>query len=585
METREHCAYNTSRQCFLCLKLTVADIQLHALRVMEVIVGEMDFDASSGLWLTPLEGAPMIPRLLPFDLIYLDKDQKVICAVEMRPEVDFPPWSAAVVSALVLAPHTISSTQTRAEDLLSVYAVQGSAAQPARSSVSAAPQSSQTASAAVSKSDSRSQIPVSFGLDFTATKYQGWQMSTSTSAAPVAQAVHPRQEPPSTLSVSDVDASTLTRLIDREEQHLARAKFSDSSTSVLVAPAIAPPPVPQRDSLKSRFLHWLTADDRQSERRIAPRRSLPGLIAFDGTPAESEPLEVADISSTGVYLRTEQRWPTGRVISLTLQKKDAPRSHSDRQVAVEADTVRWGEDGIGLSFVLPPEVEFHIWDGPGPISASELEADHFLRELRLAKALGVLRHISSPATEEVSRSLHEKFSNQRVASAVTIAITAQEYLSRESESAHLVAHPDLVQRLLEHGSWADSEPIQTLWAGLLASSCTVDGQDQSNLVFIELLDKLTPIHLRIFNAVCAKMSAFGAGAPKSLYCAAEELIEMSGTHNLLKIQQTIAHLSTSGLFAESAKSSYASPDDETKTTPTALGLQMYARCHGRREPA
>jgi len=125
-----------------------------------------------------------------------------------------------------------------------------------------------------------------------------------------------------------------------------------------------------------------------------------------------------------------------------------------------------------------------------------------------------------------------------------------------------------------------------MWAGLLVSSCSADGQDRSNLQFIDLLARLTPIHLRIFSFACRRgVEALASGqseAALDLDSTSEELMEAADSHSFSRIQQTIGQLSSVGLFAESARPSYVAMSDrsKTRTTPTSLGLRMFARCNG-----
>jgi len=62
---------------------------------------------------------------------------------------------------------------------------------------------------------------------------------------------------------------------------------------------------------------------------------------------------IRDISATGLFLITEERWYPGTVVMMTLQKKGEAIDSPDRSIAVQSQAVRWGEDGVGLQFVLP----------------------------------------------------------------------------------------------------------------------------------------------------------------------------------------------------------------------------------------
>lgn len=87
------------------------------------------------------------------------------------------------------------------------------------------------------------------------------------------------------------------------------------------------------------------------ERRISPRRRWPHLAAFDAE-GESVALHgVRDISTTGLYVITQERWPIGTQVRLSLQRTDGLDDTSMIPTTVELRVSRWGEDGVGLEFV------------------------------------------------------------------------------------------------------------------------------------------------------------------------------------------------------------------------------------------
>jgi hypothetical protein len=77
---------------------------------------------------------------------------------------------------------------------------------------------------------------------------------------------------------------------------------------------------------------------------------LPGLIAYFFTGGNPVAQEVRDISATGIYIVTNERWYPGTVVRVTLTDKDHPTA--DRTLTVNAQAVRWGKDGVGLELVL-----------------------------------------------------------------------------------------------------------------------------------------------------------------------------------------------------------------------------------------
>jgi hypothetical protein len=131
METKRYSAYNSTRGTHLNGKLSLVDRELEPLKFLELLIGGLGLDSESGLWLKPLACPPRVPRVFPFDLVYLDRDQQVIQAAEVFPNGEFPPYTEDVASALILPLHAASSTQTRPNDQLLVGAVEGPAEQSA----------------------------------------------------------------------------------------------------------------------------------------------------------------------------------------------------------------------------------------------------------------------------------------------------------------------------------------------------------------------------------------------------------------------------------------------------------------------
>ena len=321
-------------------------------------------------------------------------------------------------------------------------------------------------------------------------------------------------------------------------------------------------------------------------RKRAERRTVPELAAYHWSGAGLRQEGVKDISSTGVYLLTRERWLPGEVVSVTLQRKGPPEQIPDRRITLKTTAVRWGEDGVALSFVFPEDLDVRLWDSPLKLASDHTEPEDILREFRVAEAIAFLNRICPSSTEEVRHLLREGLSNYRVAAAVEIALRAEEGLTAMPEADSLRISPRLLVRLIEDGSWAEADWIQQLWAGLLISSCTPDGRDESNLAFVDLLSQLTHIHIRIFVAACTRASKFVSGvgriSSRPFACTTEEIMKITGSRDLIRIERDLAHLTELGLLEGRAKSRYFMAVDEASVNPTPMGLQLYARCRGHR---
>jgi PilZ domain len=117
-----------------------------------------------------------------------------------------------------------------------------------------------------------------------------------------------------------------------------------------------PEPVTDAESEQSksgsfalRILRWLFPDVNQ---RRATRFHAPNLVAYYWTGGSSYSYHVGDISATGLFLLTKERWAPGTLIQMTLQKQDGRADYSDNSICVLSELVRWGENGAGFNFVL-----------------------------------------------------------------------------------------------------------------------------------------------------------------------------------------------------------------------------------------
>lgn len=102
-----------------------------------------------------------------------------------------------------------------------------------------------------------------------------------------------------------------------------------------------------RPATKSWLQRWLSPDP--PDPRKAARMELPWVRAYFFTGGKPEPHEVRDISATGLYVVTKERWYLDTVVRITLVDQRAPTE--ERSLTVHARVVRLGTDGAGLAFV------------------------------------------------------------------------------------------------------------------------------------------------------------------------------------------------------------------------------------------
>jgi len=322
MEARKHCAYNHTRECFLGLEVAEADIQYASL---EDLVATLTLKSGEGLWIVPFKEIPATGEGIPLDLIYLDEELRVLEVVESFLTIRETSPSRKASSVLALPTHTIYSSQTQPGDQLVICQAE--------------------------EMERRLERLQESGVR----------------TAMVQSAVLLREDPlwsggPGLLELGERSKEERSNSIETHEMGLVEPGKKE----------FKPP--------KSWLQRWWTPDPRK-----APRGPAPGLAAYYWTGAPPEPHTIRDISSTGLYLVTEERWYPGTLVLMTLQRTDAGEKTAEHSIHVHSRAVRWGSDGVGLQFVLPDSKEVNNGQKLLVDAVGRKELDRFLQGLKRGK--------------------------------------------------------------------------------------------------------------------------------------------------------------------------------------------------------
>lgn len=323
MQSRDFCAYNQTRECFLGLEIAEADIRYA--RLDDLIAG-LTFKSGQGLWIAPFLGMPSTGVAVPIDLVYLDRDCKVVELIESFITSRPAPEHARAVSVLALPLHTIYSSQTQRGDQLAICRAGEMERRLERLSDNGA-QTATVQSAAMLR-----EIPL-------------W------SGGPGLLELERRSQREASATIPPM-----------REMHLAEPGKRE----------FRPP--------KNWLERWWSPDPRKAPREIDPR-----MAAYYWTGARPVAHSIRDISSTGLYVVTEERWYPGTLVLMTLQKKDSVETAAEHSILVHSRAVRWGNDGMGLQFIVADSWNPAI-DGGRPVSAVSRKAlDRFLRQISSRK--------------------------------------------------------------------------------------------------------------------------------------------------------------------------------------------------------
>ena len=325
MESRAHCAYNQTRECFLGLEVRAADLPAPGIGEL---MSARPLKSGEGVWLMPYREIPTASVPAPLDLIYLDEDCRVIETVESFPTFQASSSSPRPKSVLALPAHSIYSSQTQAGDQLVLCVAE------------------EMERRLETLENSRTEPGV---------------------VATIAGAALLREQPlwsggPGVLELEGRRNSGGT---ESQETHLMD----------LAAPSKRPSKQP-----RNWFERWWSPDPRR-----APRTPGNGLAAYYWNGDAPNAHGIRDISATGMYVVTEERWYPGTLVLMTLQRTDCGEEIAERAVAVNSRAVRWGPDGVGLQFMLSDEREVRAGRLPLLDAAGKKELERFLEYLKREK--------------------------------------------------------------------------------------------------------------------------------------------------------------------------------------------------------
>ncbi|MGA7830113.1 MAG: PilZ domain-containing protein [Terracidiphilus sp.] len=326
MELRRLCAYNQTRECFLGLEVAAADLSSADLKSL---LGKLALKSGEGLWMEPFRGIPETSMMVPLDLIYLDEDCRVIEVVESYPTFRVTPSSPQAASVLALPTHSIYSSQTQSGDQLVLCVAEEMQRRLER---------------------------------FT---------NPSVVTSGVQSAVLLRGKPlwsggPGVVELESRTTEEPPESVELYEMRLIEPGMKD----------VKPP--------KNWLERWWSPDPRKApDLRSSPRLPFPNVAAYYWTGAAPKAHTIRNISVSGLYVVTEERWYPGTLILMTIQNAEDGTETSEHSLSVHSRAVRWGNDGVGLQFI--PQDTPAAQSGLNPLvnGASQRELDLFLERLRM----------------------------------------------------------------------------------------------------------------------------------------------------------------------------------------------------------
>jgi hypothetical protein len=129
--------------------------------------------------------------------------------------------------------------------------------------------------------------------------------------------------------------------------------------------------------LFARFLRWLYPEQRKTN-----RHAMPPLVVYLGAVRTSKVFPVGDVSTSGFYMLSQERWLPGSEMPVTLQRTDG--EDIPATITLLAKVVHSGPDGVGFSFAVSGS-EAEGADAQPGIWAGEDDLNQFLDGLHLSE--------------------------------------------------------------------------------------------------------------------------------------------------------------------------------------------------------
>jgi hypothetical protein len=191
-----------------------------------------------------------------------------------------------------------------------------------------------------------------------------------------------------------------------------------------------------------------------------------------------------------------------------------------------------------------------------------------------------------PALGEIGQMVQDKVRYWRLNNTIKMLEKAKGKLDFQNDKFELKSHPRIGLSIIENSSLIDNDFVLELWAGLFASSCTLDGQDDENLIFVDLLKSLTTAQARIiqFAVENSRKVLYPNGLVTSdgeLNVHVDELMRITGVNNIHRIDRELDSLNNMGLIPSlSGGFSVSGKELIADISPTYLTLSLYIRCQG-----
>lgn len=195
-----------------------------------------------------------------------------------------------------------------------------------------------------------------------------------------------------------------------------------------------------------------------------------------------------------------------------------------------------------------------------------------------------LEKVFLPGLQEFGFYIKDQVREWRLMNALKVMDKAKDRLTFKNDELQILANPRVGLSILQECSMVDDTELQDMWAGIFASSCTIDGKDDSNIIFVDLLKRMSVVEARILKYACE--NCIKTIYPNRLIIAEtieitfEELKIITGVEDIYRLDRELDHMLSLSLLADGTFGpfgGFTTTDINLKAgiTPTALALNLY----------
>jgi len=347
-EPQIYCAYNLTREQFLCSHIELADMRREGLPER---IAALSHGSKSALWLAPFLGISPNHVAAPIDLVFLDRNNRVLAVVESFPVSQETSPNLPVGTVLALPSQTIASSGTLTGDQLILCSPQ---------KMKLRLDGMKAATGSMERANDLAYLPFSIAHCFPSAPEARVQMTTWEDIRRQAMAAEHARIQASRVTAFPRQLSEPVSMLSQLAQGIAASS---------------------RDTL----FCWQPSDRRESRR--SPRKFLPWVAACFVNQSALASASVRNISLDGMFVSTSERWSLGNIVQVTLKDWRVPSS--ERSIMVNAMAVRWSNDGVGLRFVFqkPSHGRSTTINDVPLVDVTETQLKHFLGEFKAGNML------------------------------------------------------------------------------------------------------------------------------------------------------------------------------------------------------